>query len=222
MKGCNVLGRKFKIIRDYWEKDQILYRKANIEIDPGLTVLVGCNGSGKTTLINQLKRLLDKEKITYTSFDNLFDGGENARSWAGYTGDFSFLATAVMSSEGENILMNIGNYAAKIGKAVTSVLTKENKELWAFFDAADSGLSIDGIKEIKNKLFSIIEKDCKTKGIELYIVVSTNAYEFANGEQCFDVYNCKYRTFENYDEYSKFICKSREIKDKRYGVKKGE
>lgn len=74
---------------------------------------IGCNGSGKTTLINQLKRLLDKEKITYTSFDNLFDGGENARSWAGYTGDFSFLATAVMSSEGENILMNIGNYSVK-------------------------------------------------------------------------------------------------------------
>lgn len=65
---------KFKIIRNYWEDDQVLYRKANIEIDPGVTVLVGCNGSGKTTLINQLKRLLDKEKITYTSFDNLFDG----------------------------------------------------------------------------------------------------------------------------------------------------
>ena len=183
------MSRKFKIIRNYLEEDQILYRKANIEIDPGLTVLVGCNGSGKTTLINQLKRLLDKgKKLHIQDFDNLFDGGENARSWAGYTGDFSFLATAVMSSEGENILMNIGNYAAKIGKEVTSVLTKENKELWAFFDAADSGLSIDGIKEIKNKLFSIIEKDCKTKGIELYIVVSTNAYEFANGEQCFDVY----------------------------------
>lgn len=85
MKGCDALSREFKIIRNYWEKDQILYRKANIEINPGLTVLVGCNGSGKTTLITQLKRLLDEEKITYTSFDNLFDGGENARSWAGYT-----------------------------------------------------------------------------------------------------------------------------------------
>ena len=200
----------------------MLYRKANIKINPGLTVLVGCNGSGKTTLIQQLKDLLIKKRITYTSFDNLFDGGENARSWAEYTGDFSFLTTAIMSSEGENIQMNIGNYAAKIGKAVTTALRKEEKELWVFFDSTDSGLSIDGIKEIKNKLFSIIEEDCKTKGIELYIMVSTNAYEFANGEQCFDVYNCKYRTFKDYDEYSKFICKSREIKNKRYGVKKGE
>lgn len=222
MKGCDAFSRKFKIIRNYWEDDQILYRKANIEINHGLTVLVGCNGSGKTTLIQQLKRLLDKEKITYTSFDNLFDGGENARSWAGYTGDFSFLVAAVMSSEGENILMNIGNFSTKIGKAVTNVITKDQQELWVFFDATDSGLSIDGIKEIKNKLLPIIEEDCKRNKIVLYIVISTNAYEFANGEQCFDVYNCKYRTFENYDEYSEFICKSREIKDKRYRNKKGE
>ena len=172
--------------------------------------------------IEPLKELLDIEEVTYTSFNNLFDGGENAKSLAGFYGDISFVTNSIMSSEGENILMNIGNFATKIGKAVTSVITKENKELWVFFDATDSGLSIDGIKEIKNKLLPIIEEDCKRNKIELYIVVSTNAYEFANGEQCFDVYNCKYRTFKDYDEYSKFICVSREIKDKRYGVKKGE
>jgi len=140
------MGRKFKIIRNYWEKDEILYRKANIEINPGVTVLVGCNGSGKSTLITQLKSLLDKEKITYTSFNNLLDGGENARSLAGFCGNFPFLATAVMPSEGENIVMNIGNYAVKIRKAVDLAESKENKEVWIFFDAADSGLSIDGKK----------------------------------------------------------------------------
>ena len=112
------MGRKFKIERDYWDKGQVLYRKANIEINPGITVLVGCNGSGKTTLITQLKNVLRKEKVVYTNFDNLSDGGEMARSWAGYTGNMSFLATAIMSSEGENIVMNIGNYAIKIRKAV--------------------------------------------------------------------------------------------------------
>ena len=210
------MSRNFKLIRDYWEKDQILYRKANIEINPGVTVLVGCNGSGKTTLITQLKNKLKDEDITYTSFNNLIDGGENARNLAGYYGSLSFVATAIMSSEGENIAMNIGNYAAKIGRTVRLINQKENKELWIFFDATDSGLSIDGIKEIKNDLLTIIQKDCKKNGIEVYIIISTNAYEFANGEQCFDVYNCEYRTFEDYDEYSEFICKSREIKDKRY------
>lgn len=210
------MGRKFKIERDYWDKGQVLYRKANIEINPGITVLVGCNGSGKTTLITQLKNVLRKEKVVYTNFDNLSDGGEMARSWAGYTGNMSFLATAVMSSEGENIVMNIGNYAIKIRKAVEKAKDMENKELWIFFDAVDSGLSIDGIREIKNDFLKLVEEDCREKWIELYIIISTNAYEFANGEQCFDVYNCNYRTFKDYDDYAKFICKSREIKNKRY------
>ena len=119
--------------------------------------------------------------------------------------------------------MNIGNYAVKIRKAVDLAESKENKEVWIFFDAADSGLSIDGIKEVKTKLLNLVQDDCKAKGVEVYIIISTNAYEFANGEQCFDVYNCKYRTFKDYDEYSKFICKSKEIKNRRYKTgQKGE
>lgn len=55
-----MVSKKFKIVRDYWDSGQALYQKENIEINPGLTVLVGCNGSGKTTLITQLKRLLDE------------------------------------------------------------------------------------------------------------------------------------------------------------------
>lgn len=141
----------------------------------------------------------------------------------GFVAISPFLATAVMSSEGENIVMNIGNYAVKIRKAVDLAESKENKEVWIFFDAADSGLSIDGIKEVKTKLLNLVQDDCKAKGVEVYIIISTNAYEFANGEQCFDVYNCKYRTFKDYDEYSKFICKSKEIKNRRYKTEqKGE
>lgn len=47
--------RKFQIVRDYHEEDVFLYDKGEIEIQPGLTVLVGPNGSGKTTLINQIR-----------------------------------------------------------------------------------------------------------------------------------------------------------------------
>ena len=53
------MGRNFKIEIDYWDEGIPLYRKANIEINPGVTVLVGCNGSGKSTLITQLKSLLE-------------------------------------------------------------------------------------------------------------------------------------------------------------------
>lgn len=54
------------------------------------------------------------------------------------------------------------------------------------------------------------------KGIELYIVVSANAYELAAGENCFDVIGGKYVRFGGYDEYRKFVLKSRKEKDKRY------
>lgn len=211
------MSRKFKIIKNYWNEKQNLYKKANIEIYPGITVLVGCNGSGKTTLISQMKRKLDDENIPYVHFDNLFDGGENARQAAGFRDDFAFLTTSIMSSEGENIMMNISTYAKKIGKLISIAINDELQEAWIFFDAVDSGLSIDGIKEIKDFLYNTVIADCNNKEVTVYIVISTNAYEFANGEQCFSVQECKYMTFTNYDDYSKFIMKSREMKDKRDG-----
>ena len=79
MKGCEILGRKFKIIRNYWEKDQILYRKANIEINPGLTVLVGCNGSGKTTLLDILLGLYNDEERKIIDGKSEFSGGERQK-----------------------------------------------------------------------------------------------------------------------------------------------
>lgn len=53
-------------------------------------------------------------------------------------------------------------------------------------------------------------------GLDLYIIVSTNNYEVANGEHRVDITNGKYVTFGGYDEYREFVLKSREVKDKRY------
>ena len=58
--------------------------------------------------------------------------------------------------------------------------------------------------------------DFADKGYELYIIVSANEYELANGEECFDVMNGKYIRFTDYDDFKKFIIRSREKKDKRY------
>ena len=38
---------KFEIIRDYYNEKEYIYNNKNIELEEGLTVLVGCNGSGK-------------------------------------------------------------------------------------------------------------------------------------------------------------------------------
>lgn len=203
--------RTFKIDRDYCDIGCNIYQKDTVTINPGVTVLVGCNGIGKTTLIHQLKNQLEKEEIPVISFDNLHDGGNNARSAAAFYNDWAFVATSMVSSEGENIAMNIGNFAAKIGSFQRKHAGA--KEIWIFFDAVDSGLSVDNIVDLKNDLFGII---MELRGnTEVYIIVSANEYELARGEACFDVLRCKYVELKTYEAYRKFILKTREVKDKR-------
>ena len=227
------MSRKFVLIRDYYEEGVYLYKKKTVTLNPGVTVLVGCNGIGKTTFLHQIKNKLKKLEVPYIEYDNLHDGGSNAVSKAGFYEDFSFMGTALCSSEGENILMNITKLASELGKFVKTGETKENpisrafralngeniedksllSERWILLDATDSGLSVDNIIDIKEQLFNTILK--YNYGNEIYIIVSANEYEMANGEQCFDVYNGKYITFKNYEEYRNMILESRKWKEER-------
>ena len=231
------MGRKFKIAKNCYG-DYDLYKKPTITINPGVTVLVGCNGSGKTTLLHQLKNNLTENKIPVVSFDNLHDGGHNAVSEASFYNDFSFMSQALCSSEGENIILNIGKLASKLrkfiktgkaqngsdqlAKAFTRAVwddkidkeTNISKERWLLLDAVDSGLSVDNIVEIKELLFKTILED--SGDCDIYIVVSANEYEIARNENCFDVYNGKYIKFKDYEEYRNFIMESRKQKNERY------
>lgn len=208
--------RKFlmniNIEKDYNDIGYHLHKKAEIELNPGLTVLVGCNGSGKTTLIHQLKRYCDKNKIRYVHYNNLTDGGSRSVSRAAFLNDFNFVASAWCSSEGENIIMNIGRIAGEIGARLT-----KHKEgpFFIFMDAVDSGLSVDNIVDLKETLFKLIIDDCKNKNIDLYIIISANEYELAKGEQCFNVQSCEYEDIPDYETYRKVILKTRKVKDKK-------
>lgn len=204
------MSRKFKLLPHYYDTDWKLYAKNEITLQPGLTVLVGCNGAGKTTLIRQMKDELDELDIPQFSYDNLHEGGSASMSKAAFYQDWDLVSDLFGSSEGETILLNIGQAARDVGRLIRG---GGSKEIWLFFDAVDSGLSIDGMCEVKD-FFNLIFED--TKGTDVYIIVSTNAYEFASGEQCFDVYAGKYRTFKDYGDYKKFILDCRKRKDKRY------
>ena len=202
--------RKFKIEKNPNDCG-ILYYKNTAVFEPGVTVLIGCNGCGKTTMIKQIKTQLEKDKIPYAIYDNIRDGGHNARERAGFYGDMEFIASSICSSEGENIVMNMINMARRMG-----ALAKKNpeaKELWFLFDAVDSGLSIDNVLDIKEYLFKTVLDNNKDK--DIYIIISANAYEMCRGEKCFDTYLCKYVNINSYEEYRDFIIKSREKKDKR-------
>lgn len=58
--------------------------------------------------------------------------------------------------------------------------------MWFFFDAIDSGLSVDNIVDVKEYMFKTIFRTAPNT--DIYIVVTANEYEFARGEECFDVY----------------------------------
>ena len=223
--------------RDPYDEGFSTCRPKQVTIKSGLTVLVGCNGAGKTTLLHNIQAELKKENIPCYLFDNLRDGGEDSRSMAAFEENWSFVATSMCSSEGENINMNIGNLARKLKEfmvtgRISDRFTRigdafarcsgekgyevpETKERWLLLDAIDSGFSIDNVIETKD-FFKMVIKDFADHGYELFIVVSANEYELANNEDCFDVMNGKYVKFADYDDFKKFILRSREKKDKRY------
>jgi GTPase SAR1 family protein len=200
-----------------------MYAKNNVTIKPGVTVFIGTNGAGKTTLLIQLKEQLERNKIPCVYFDNLTEGGGHARDRAGLFGEMNFLLTAACSSEGENIVMNMGKTAAKIGRMTKLYENSDEKELWILLDAIDSGLSIDNVVDIKEHLFKPILESPRCKDKDVYILVVANEYEMVRGEECLDVQNLKYRRFKTYESYRKYILKSKELKMLRdHPEKKGE
>lgn len=204
--------RKFKLSNGWYGEDYKLFKKTNVQINPGLTVLVGCNGVGKTTFLNQIKNTLEKEKIPFVFHDNLHEGADKLKQVAGFMGRYDVLANLMMSSEGENIVNVISEITRKMGQL--SIDNPDAKELWFLFDAIDSGLSVDNIIEIKEKLISMIINREKYK--DVYFLISANEYEFARNENCFDVADEKYIKFKDYEDYREFIIQSRKKKKARY------
>ena len=228
------MSREFVLLKDYYEEGQSLYKKEAITIKPGVTVLVGCNGIGKTTLLHQMRDRLKKQNIPYIEYDNLHEGGKESISEAAFYENFQFMATAMQSSEGENIILNMNKLAMELGQFVKTGMPIEKNpfikafkslndtedvkhgilpERWILLDAVDSGMSVDNIVDLKEELFHTIIQYNNDK--EIYILISANEYELANGEQCFDVYNGRYTRFKDYEEYRNMILNSRKWKDKR-------
>ena len=195
--------RKLKLMSNYYFPKEKIFKKCEIELESGLTVLVGHNGSGKTTLIRQIKENLKQDGTPFISYDNLTEGGQNAVDKYGSLGKTDLVMSSMCSSEGEFINLNIGEFASDIGHFAREHKQKKSKELWILVDAMDSGLSINNIDAVKKDLFETVIDDCKK--IDVYIIVAANTYELARNEKCFDVVNGKYISFKDYEEYRKFI-----------------
>lgn len=234
------MGRKIKLWKDPYDCGFNLYKKRTVEFKPGITVLVGCNGIGKSTLLRNIKDVLKKENVPCINFNNLSEGGHHARQESLEIQDFTLLSLLSYSSEGECIALNLKKFSKRIidfiktgestkrsdkfTKALESLCKKPDgqeeikkviKERWILFDAVDSGLSVDNIVELKEYFFKALLDLSISSENDIYIIVSANEYEMARGEQCMDVYNGKYLTFKDYEEYRNMVLESRKWKEER-------
>lgn len=228
---------KIKTWRNPYNSGLLLTRPKEVELKEGLTVLVGCNGAGKTTLLHNISEEC-KNKIPCKLYDNLKDGGglNVLSSIIGGIKEFDTDSLAMgvhmcYSSEGEAIKANLNRHSTLYDEFFKTGYFKDrshrisvafghkeetietNKRI-LMYDATDSGMSIDSIIELKNS-FNAILKRAKELEVELYIIISANEYELCNEEDCFDVNSGKYVRFKDYDDYKKFILKSRVNKEKR-------
>lgn len=194
-----------------FDDDMRLYLRKMVTFNPGLTTLIGCNGSGKTTLMTFMKDGLRHDKdVLLLTYNDRSEGQSNLMEALAFRDDMSGVASMFMSSEGERIIRGVGYFARGIRKRIQKA---NPKEIWILLDAVGSGLSIDGIQDIKDLAKAVIEDN---QGTDVYFVVSTNEYEFTIGADNIDVTTFKHAQFKNYEEYRKFILKTSEKKQRRY------
>ena len=185
-----------------------LHRPYNLTLYPGITVLVGKNGSGKTTLLKQVREYCNKNGYKYFEYSDMRNGRSNGMEIALFHEDFNMVSTLFDSSEGQNVYNNFAYSLSKMGKFVREA--SEDKPSFILLDSIDSGLSIDLIREIKDFFNEVLLKDINNKPI--YILVTTNQYEFTIGCRCINVKNGKDITFKSYKSYASFICRKRRSK----------
>lgn len=200
------------------ETDLRVFRSEELVFEPGFTVLIGCNGSGKSTTLGYIRHYCRRNDVPVIEFDNITDGGQHIASKGLFYGDTALGATAMVSSEGERILLALGRKSSEIGYFMRH--NRSAKEVWILFDALDSGMSIDNIADFKEYLIKTILEDAP-EGQNVYIVASANEYELARGEDCISVQTGKHFRFDDkrgglgsYGRYYKEIMRSRRQKDK--------
>lgn len=204
--------RKFTLSNTWYGGGDNIFKNNTLEVNTGITVLVGCNGSGKTTLLQQICKNLKDNDIPVCSY-NFFEHDEKVmRQKYLENGEARKLANLVTSSEGERIIFIACDLFYKIGRMINE--NPNSKEYWILIDAIDSGLSIDSITEVKESIELVLEEN---KDKDVYFLISTNSYELARKEKCLMVENGKYTRFFSYEDYRNYILDSREYKNKRNG-----
>ena len=188
-------------------------KNITINLAPGYTCLVGPNGAGKTTILTQIRDILMREKDTETGsllykvvcYDNVKEG--NTKNFQQYlwSGNTELISKIMNSSEGEGIVIHLGEFASRCGEATKECIDK-NKSLIILIDGYDSGTSIDKIYQFKDQFVDFIVDHCKSSGIDVYIIATANNYAMVDDNvDCIDVSTGKHRIFRTYNAFLKYV-----------------
>lgn len=146
-----------------------------IEIETGVTVLIGPNGIGKTYSLQSLQEWLEQNDKDVLNIDIYSEGHSYADELLN-SGSMRNLAKRVVASEGQRVYdILIDKYAPKLGDFVKTI-SQRNKEGYILIDGCDSGVSIDLMLSIRY-LFNFVLNDCKNSNINIYVIITSNSFE---------------------------------------------
>lgn len=192
-----------------------IYSDGKFEFDPGVTVLTGCNGVGKTTLMDRMKKELDKLDIPWREHDAV-KAKDKLSGWATFSGNRDLVEGALSTmwcSEGESIKAAFSYMVRNLGYFImTECADNGTEEAWVFMDSFDSGMSVDNVREVMELLDDVMIPT-RPEGLELYIVIAANSYEFARCYDCIDVQTARHLSFRSYGDYSAYVMGTRKQKD---------
>ena len=194
--------------------DSNIYTKNKLVLEPGITNLIGCNGCGKSTLLEQIEKQCVKNNIPVYHYNDRREGGHSMIQRFLNMNNTSLMASMFLSSEGERIRLAMNATASSIRSIIEEAKDMPIKHCVILFDSIDSGLSIDGIRDLKEGISAI---PTLAKDVEIYIIIASNSYEMTLDVNNMDTHRLAYKkNFSSYNSFCKFIMQSRTLVNDRY------
>ena len=189
----------------------LFFNKMNLE---QVTLLFGANGVGKSSLIKgilkqkEIKFNCDKEIKLYSYINNEQNfRNMNKNSNLSYEDMFNpYLINKKYNadelSEGQSIIYSLQD----IFELCMQIKDDSNDSV-ILLDEIDSGLSIDNVDYLSDKI-----KEITDKYSNIQFIITFNNFEFCrNFPKVFNMYNGKYVNIESYEQYRNIINSNREM-----------
>lgn len=170
----------------------------------GVTVLTGANGAGKTSLLCAMENYCNKKQNNFACLhwsDNEYGRG-NGRSRLGMQPEL--LGFITFRSEGQTISGSLDIFVVSRIRSIAQKHTGK-KTFFILLDQLDSGLDVHSLMRFKNFFKDTVIPDLKKAGFTVYVVITANSYECAEGEYCINCVTGKPVEINSYEAFKAYI-----------------